>query len=78
MFIDILLNVIIKTQVSSSFIFHFILYLMIGIGGIRMNDFEKDPQEKGNDVVYAARGFIASFVFFSLIFVIGVVINVIN
>lgn len=43
-----------------------------------MNDFEKDPQEKGNDVVASAKGFIFSFVFFGLIFAIGVVINVIN
>lgn len=43
-----------------------------------MNDFEKDPQEKSNDIIAVAKGFVISFLFFSLIFVIGVVINVIN
>lgn len=43
-----------------------------------MNEFEKDPQEKRNEVVFAARGFIYSFLFFTLIFVIGTTISLIN
>lgn len=43
-----------------------------------MNEFEKNPQEKTSDVPHAAAGFIASFVFFTLIFVIGATISYIN
>ena len=43
-----------------------------------MNEFEKDPQEKTNDVPHAATGFIASFIFFTLIYVIGATISHIN
>jgi len=43
-----------------------------------MNEFEKDPQEKSNDVPHAAAGFIYSLVFFVLIYVIGATISLIN
>ncbi|WP_100010581.1 YqzM family protein [Lentibacillus sediminis] len=44
-----------------------------------MNEFEKNPQSKNNhDVPGAIVGFTASFVFFMLIFAIGVVISVAN
>lgn len=43
-----------------------------------MNEFEKDPQEKSLDVPHAATGFILSFLFFSLIFLIGTAISVAN
>ncbi|HLR64520.1 MAG TPA: YqzM family protein [Pseudogracilibacillus sp.] len=43
-----------------------------------MNDFEKDPNDKGNDVIHAGIGFAASFVFFSFIFALGVVISYFN
>lgn len=43
-----------------------------------MNDFEKNPQEKSSDIPHAAAGFIYSFVFFTLIFVIGATISIIN
>ncbi len=43
-----------------------------------MNEFERDPQEKSNDIPHAAAGFIGSFVFFVLIFAIGSVISFIN
>ncbi|HIV75120.1 MAG TPA: YqzM family protein [Candidatus Pseudogracilibacillus intestinigallinarum] len=43
-----------------------------------MNEFEKDPQEKSLDVPHAATGFVASFVFFILIYVIGAVIAQMN
>ncbi|HLR42488.1 MAG TPA: YqzM family protein [Pseudogracilibacillus sp.] len=39
-----------------------------------MNEFEHDPNEKSLDVPHAATGFIASFVFFLVIYVIGAVI----
>lgn len=43
-----------------------------------MNDFEKDPNYKGNQVIDAGLGFVFSFVFFSFIFVLGVVISHFN
>ncbi|HLQ83436.1 MAG TPA: YqzM family protein [Pseudogracilibacillus sp.] len=43
-----------------------------------MNEFEKDPQYKGSDVVDSIKGFTASLVFFIMIFGIGVVISLIN
>ncbi|HLS66429.1 MAG TPA: YqzM family protein [Pseudogracilibacillus sp.] len=43
-----------------------------------MNEFEKDPQEKNSDIPYAVSGFLASFIFFTFIFVIGATISFIN
>lgn len=43
-----------------------------------MNEFEKNPQSKNNDVIDGGLGFVFSFVFFFLIFGIGVVFNVIG
>ncbi|MBR3120199.1 YqzM family protein [Oceanobacillus profundus] len=40
-----------------------------------MNEFEKDVQYKGNDVVDSALGFVFSFVFFFLIFAVGAAIS---
>ncbi|WP_040228873.1 YqzM family protein [Bhargavaea cecembensis] len=42
-----------------------------------MNEFEHDPQTKRNDVIDAGMGFVLSFVFFSLIFVIATVIELV-
>ena len=38
-----------------------------------MNEFEKDPQSKNNDVIDSALAFIFSFGFFVLIYVIGAI-----
>ncbi|RYG74750.1 YqzM family protein [Lentibacillus lipolyticus] len=43
-----------------------------------MNEFEKDVQSKNNDVVDSIKGFGFSFIFFVLIFAIGVVFNVVG
>ncbi|TMN21015.1 YqzM family protein [Lentibacillus cibarius] len=43
-----------------------------------MNDFEKDPQSKNTDVVDSIKGFGFSFIFFVLIFAIGVIFNVVG
>jgi hypothetical protein len=40
-----------------------------------MNEFEKDVQDKGNDFVHAINGFNYSFLFFFVIFIIGIVIK---
>lgn len=45
---------------------------------IYMNEFEKDPQEKTNDVPHAVAGFVGSFVFFSIVFAIGSAISFIH
>ncbi|WP_077327090.1 YqzM family protein [Virgibacillus siamensis] len=42
-----------------------------------MNEFEKDVQSKNNDVVDSIKGFTFSFLFFVLIFAIGVTISVV-
>lgn len=41
------------------------------------NEFEVDVQDKSNDFVAAGNGFIFSFLFFTVIFAIGVVISTI-
>ena len=43
-----------------------------------MNEFEKNPQSKNNDVIDGGIGFVLSFLFFFVIFGIGVVFNVIG
>ncbi|NGP43492.1 YqzM family protein [Bacillaceae bacterium SIJ1] len=43
-----------------------------------MNEFEKDVQTKRNDAVDSGVGFVVSFAFFSLIFFIGVLVDVIG
>ncbi|RLL48024.1 YqzM family protein [Oceanobacillus piezotolerans] len=43
-----------------------------------MNEFEQNPQSKNNDVVDSINGFVFSFIFFVLIFAIGVVISVVT
>ncbi|MBO1003461.1 YqzM family protein [Pseudogracilibacillus auburnensis] len=43
-----------------------------------MNEFEKNPQEKSNDIPHAVTGFTLSFIFFVLIFTIGAIISYIN
>jgi len=40
-----------------------------------VNEFEKDVQSKTNDVVDSGLGFVYSFVFFTVIFFIGVLVN---
>lgn len=40
-----------------------------------MNEFERDVQDKSNDFVHAMTGFNYSFLFFIVIFVIGIVIK---
>ncbi|MFC2948411.1 YqzM family protein [Virgibacillus sediminis] len=43
-----------------------------------MNEFEKNPQSQNHDVSDSIIGFATSFIFFSLIFAIGVVISVVG
>jgi len=66
---------LIKTFLTVDFLKH-LLYTICDIGGVDMNEFENDPQSKNNDVVDSIHGFVWSFVFFLLIFVIGTIISV--
>lgn len=50
----------------------------MNVGGMNMNEFEKDPQEKSNDVPHALAGFIVPLVFFLFIFALGSTISYIN
>ncbi|MBE3570099.1 MAG: YqzM family protein [Bacillales bacterium] len=43
-----------------------------------MNEFEKDVQSKSNDAVDSGVGFGVSFLFFTIMFVIGVTIKMIG
>ncbi|WP_084781783.1 YqzM family protein [Bacillus niameyensis] len=43
-----------------------------------MNEFEKNVQSKRNDLIDSGIGFVVSFVFFTAIFVIGTVIEIIG
>lgn len=43
-----------------------------------MNEFEKDPQSKNDDVVDSIKGFTFSFIFFALILAIGTTISVLG
>jgi hypothetical protein len=40
-----------------------------------MNEFEKDVQAKSNDAIESGLGFIYSFLFFTIIFFIGVIVK---
>lgn len=57
--------------------FLILIYTNDDIGGVYVNEFEKDVQSKNSDVVDSILGFTFSFVFLVLIFAIGVVISVV-
>jgi len=63
-----------KSTITVDF-FDKIIYTNDDIGGVIVNEFEKDPQSKVNDVPGAIKGFTFSFVFFVLIFAIGVIMS---
>mgnify|MGYP001943246768 CR=1 FL=1 len=67
-----------RIYVVTRFISFFILYYEQTQEARNMNEFEKDPQEKTNDIPHAVTGFVSSFVFFVLIFAIGATISFIN
>lgn len=59
------------------FFFTFI-YTRMEIGGVLVNEFEQNVQSKRNDAIDSAIGFVVSFVFFTAIFAIGVIIEFIG
>ena len=47
------------------------------LGGVAMNEFEHDVQSKRNDFLDSAVGFVVAFGFFSAIFVIATIVDVV-
>ncbi|GER66959.1 hypothetical protein BpJC7_09160 [Weizmannia acidilactici] len=43
-----------------------------------MNEFEQDVQSKTNDVVDSAAGFLVSFLFFAVMFIIATAVDIIG
>jgi hypothetical protein len=58
--------------------FTFLAYTKYEIGGVTVNEFEKNVQSKRNDAIDSGVGFIASFGFFATIFIIATVIQLIG
>nr|WP_280518488.1 YqzM family protein [Lederbergia wuyishanensis] len=54
------------------------VYTIVEIGGVVVNKFEQNVQSKRNDAVDSGVGFAVSFVFFTAIFVIGTVIELLG
>lgn len=54
-----------------------IIYTIMELGGVAMNEFEHDVQSKRNDLIDSGIGFIVAFVAFSAIFVIATIIDVV-
>jgi len=54
-----------------------LFYTYGDIGGVSVNEFEKDAQSKNNDVVDSIKGFSFSFIFWVVLFAIGVIISVV-
>ncbi len=67
-------EIIFKNSVNIDFSALFIYTIRIG-GLTAMNEFEKDVQSKSNDFIDALRGFNWSFGFFTIIFIIGIVVK---
>ncbi len=55
-----------------------IIYTRIEIGGVVVNEFEKNVQSKRNDAVDSGVGFVVSFGFFATMFIIATVIKFIG
>jgi hypothetical protein len=69
----------VKEKVKGSIDFSLAMfYTRIEIGGVVVNQFEKNVQSKRNDAVDSGVGFIVSFGFFATMFVIATVIKLIG
>ncbi len=55
-----------------------IVYTIMEIGGVVVNEFEKSVQSKRNDAVDSGVGFIVSFGFFATMFIIATAIKMIG
>lgn len=52
-----------------------IIYTIMELGGVAMNEFEHDVQSKRNDAIDSGIGFAVAFVGFSAIFIIATIID---
>lgn len=69
----------VKEKVKGSIDFSVALfYTRIEIGGVIVNQFEKNVQSKRNDAVDSGVGFGVSFGFFAIMFIIATVIKLIG
>lgn len=48
------------------------------IGGVIMNEFEQNVQSKRNDAIDSGVGFVVSFGFFTIMFAIAVIVEVVS
>jgi hypothetical protein len=48
------------------------------LGGVKVNEFEKNVQSKRNDAIDSGVGFVVSFGFFATVFIIATVIKFIG
>ena len=54
-----------------------IIYTIMELGGVAMNEFEHDVQSKRNDFIDSGIGFIVAFVAFSAIFIVATIIDIV-
>ncbi len=54
-----------------------IIYTIMDLGGVAMNEFEHDVQSKRNDLNDSMVGFIVAFIGFSAIFIVATIIDVV-
>lgn len=54
-----------------------IIYTIMELGGVAMNDFEHDVQSKRNDAIDSGIGFAVAFVAFTAIFLIATIIDIV-
>lgn len=74
-----MLTLVSKGIVINGIDFHLtISYTEMEIGGVYVNEFEKNVQSKRNDAVDSGVGFVVSFGFFATIFIIATVVKFIG
>jgi len=54
-----------------------IIYTIMELGGVAMNEFEHDVQSKRNDAIDSGIGFAVAFVAFSAIFLVATIIDIV-
>ena len=59
-------------------LFFRITYTIMELGGVAMNEFEHDVQSKRNDLIDSGIGFLVAFGFFSAIFIVATIIDVVG
>lgn len=54
-----------------------IIYTIMELGGVAMNEFEHDVQSKRNDAIDSGIGFVVAFVAFTAIFLVATIIDLV-